>query len=338
VAVAGWSAWFLIRRAGPVRGPRTLLALGALLTLCTVAALVNPFGADLPRVWIYVLFGMHLPGYIMEHARLDPTHLHGIIVLLAGAAYAAALAATWPHFPRVTWLLPLVWLLQACLRIRNSPLFAIAALLALADFLPYLRCAPWLARRTDLYGPQPEGQEPARLGWRPLVLPAAAVGLALLLQVSGARVPVVGAGWARLDPAIWPVDLVPQLRALESPGGTPVYNEFIDGGFLIYHTPGLRVFNDDRCELYGEPWQREQLGIVYGRPEEMETLVRAYPFRHALVRNNQPLQEYLEASRDWEVLGRGRIATLYRYRGEPVHAVARCEPRPSGSGGTDAAP
>ena len=24
------------------------------------------------------------------------------------------------------------------------------------------------------------------------------------------------------------------------------------GGFLIYHTPGFRVFIDDRCELYGD--------------------------------------------------------------------------------------
>ena len=35
------------------------------------------------------------------------------------------------------------------------------------------------------------------------------------------------------------------------------------GGFLIAYTPGLRVFIDDRCELYGD----DRL-IEYGRAHE----------------------------------------------------------------------
>jgi hypothetical protein len=37
----------------------------------------------------------------------------------------------------------------------------------------------------------------------------------------------------------------------EHPDGTPIFNEVLFGGFLIYLTLGLRVFIDDRCELYG---------------------------------------------------------------------------------------
>jgi hypothetical protein len=50
------------------------------------------------------------------------------------------------------------------------------------------------------------------------------------------------------------VELLPDLQAYEKnhPPGTPIFNEMLYGGFLIYYTPHLRIFIDDRCELYGD--------------------------------------------------------------------------------------
>jgi hypothetical protein len=268
MAFSGWALLSFWRKP-PLTRSTTLLLLAILFWLCAVAALINPFGPDLPSTWIYVMFGMDLSSYIVEHARLDPFRLEGCLVLLAGLGYSIALLGTWGKRPRITWLLPLAWLLLSCSRIRHSPLFAIAATLALADLLPWCR---WKLALNPVSLPASSG----RLGWRPLVVPAFVVALALALQAASIPMPVIGAGCGRLDPDVWPTDLEPALRAIQetSPEGTPIYSEFCDGSFLIYHAPGLRVFNDDRCELYGDRWQIEQIRVIYERPELIDELAR----------------------------------------------------------------
>src|SRR5260370_30949264 len=57
-----------------------------------------------------------------------------------------------PAWAGVTWLVPVVWLYLACRRIRQAPLFAVTATVALADMLPATRWARWLARPgSDLF-------------------------------------------------------------------------------------------------------------------------------------------------------------------------------------------
>jgi hypothetical protein len=315
LTVAGWTLCWLLKWPGPIDRPRTFVMLALIVVASALAALVNPFGWELPKIWISVMFGMDLPSYIQEHARLDPSHIDGQVVLLAGGVYAVLLMGTLPRKPRVVWLMPLVWLLLSVSRIRNSPLFAIAALLALADFWPFTVYARRIAATGgDLYQPPPEGQR-RRIGWRPFALPALAVLLALGLQAGGVRVPVIGAGWARLDPNVWPTDLIPAVQELNAavPDGTPIYNEFTDGAFLIYYAPRMRVYNDDRCELYGDRWQVEQMHLAHDRPAAIEELADRYGFRLAFVRNDTRLAAYLDGR--WNVVARGRTATVYR-RGE----------------------
>src|SRR5262249_41172123 len=74
------------------------------------------------------------------------------------------------------------------------------------------------------------------------------------LQIAGAHVPVIGAGWVELDPERWPVGLLDAIHAHEPPPGDPpahIFNEDQFGGFLILNAPRYRVFFDDRFELYG---------------------------------------------------------------------------------------
>jgi len=167
---------------------------------------------------------------------------------------------TGPRRPRAAWLVPLVWFALALSRVRNAPQFAVTALAALADILAHSRLSAWLARPgRDLFfapAPAPEGGTAARrrIGWRPAALPLAVLLSAVALQAAGLRVPVLGRGWARLDPEVWPVELLPDLRRVEGehPEGSRIFNDLGLGGFLIGHTPGLKVFIDDRCELYGD--------------------------------------------------------------------------------------
>src|SRR5262249_45700764 len=140
--------------------------------------------------------------------------------------------------------------------------FGVTAAMALADMLPSTRLAAWLARPgRDLFRFRPPVLAPAREAgsgapWKPMALPAAVVLAAVACQPAGPPVPVLGRGWARPDPMTCPAGLLPDLRWFErrASGDGRVFNDMLYGGFLIYHVPGLKVFIDDRCELYGDAW------------------------------------------------------------------------------------
>jgi hypothetical protein len=235
---------------------------------------------------------LDLPDVIQEHGRLNFAQPEAWMVLLLGAAYVWALWQTrnW----RVTWLLPLLWLYLACDRVRHAPLFAVVAALALAEILPVAQA---LKRRSRFLAPC-----------------AAMILLALLLQTAGLRVPVVGAGWARLDSRLWPVELLPELRRLESQSATgtlKVFNSLRYGGFLMFHTPRLQTFIDDRCELFGDAFLREYAHAERNAPQQIDIWQRQYGFQYALVRSGSPLDAYLATHPQWQLVRRASAA-LYR--------------------------
>jgi hypothetical protein len=147
----------------------------------------------------------------------------------------------------------------------------------------------------------------------PAVVPLALVSSAALLQTAGVKLPVLGRGWAQLDPTLWPVDLLPELRAYErahSPG-TPIFNQMLFGGFLIYHTPGLRVVIDDRCELYGDEYL-----LVFGRAHDpslnqLNQWAQQYGFDQALTVTGSPFDYNLRQDRAWRVVRETPAATLH---------------------------
>ncbi|MHC4178429.1 MAG: hypothetical protein ACYSWU_13030 [Planctomycetota bacterium] len=346
VALLGWSLAWALGKDSPVRRGRDLIALAALLLACGLAVLVNPYGLDLPRAWLKTLT-IPLPELIQEHGpvyRSTPL-LFGTLLLL-GLGYLVALAGVLPKWPRVTWLLPLVWLILAVGRVRNVPLFAITAVIAAAELLPASRWAGWLQGREWLLPKKEKGTgtfcaQPGtdrrlvagRWGRRCLspfrsspaaLLPLLLVVTVALLQIAGVRAPVVGRGWARLDPASWPVDdrgeLLPELERINraSPEGTPIFNDMAFGGFLIYHTPRLRVFIDDRCALYGSEFLQEVDRARREDPAQIDRWQQQYGFRYALVetdvesdRYEMKFDRHLEGSDQWQIIRRTPVATLY---------------------------
>jgi len=76
-------------------------------------------------------------------------------------------------------------------------------------------------------------------------------GIALIAFHGSAQLPSTAQKWVKLDGAHWPIELLPELQAIEKscPRGTPIFNDMLFGGFLMYHTLGFRVFIDDRYEL-----------------------------------------------------------------------------------------
>jgi hypothetical protein len=240
-------------------------------------------------------------------------------VVAFACIYLAALAGVPWTALRVSWLIPLLWLWQTWTSIRHGPLFAITAGLALAEMLPQVRWMRWLERHGSvtcrIRVPAPAPASGWRSAWKPVLVPGLLVFLTAGLQVAGVRCPVVGAGWARPHDELYPTELLPELRAYERerPRGTPIFNDMLFGGFLIYYTPDLRVFLDDRCELYGDDWLQSCADAFKSHPEQIEQWADQYGFDRALVVPNTMMDDYLAHAPGWTVLRRTSTAVLYRH-------------------------
>ncbi len=321
LTVAGWGLVWAIRAQGPIAAKRQLVVLAILVVLCALTIVVNPYGVETPRAGLALAGSKVLPRLIDEHGPLLARSTGPMILPLA-VVYVMILLAVRPLRPRVTWLIPLIWLGLAFSRIRHGPLFAITALIALADLFPRSGWAAWLVRTgSDLYR-QPaidSAARPATLDLRPALIPVGVVLTAGVLQLAGVRVPVLGRGWATLDRRYWPVDLLPELRTYERehPDGTPVFNEMLFGGFLIYYTPSLRVFIDDRCELYGDDGLLAYAEAIEREPAWVDHWARDFGFELALTATGSAFDRYLREARGWNLVRSTEAASLHRRTSYP---------------------
>ena len=326
LAIAGWTAARVIRHDSPITSWREFGMVVLIWLACAGVCVLNPYFHRLPASWVEIYQMKSLPTIIKEHSRLDPSDWTGMTVLGFGAVYCLLLVTVPVRRIRVVWLLPVVWLVLAWMRVRHAPLFAVLALVGIADLFPATRFAAALVRRkSDLFVlREPDADEPlARAAAWPFAVTALVVALSLLVQVAGLAVPVVGRGWARLDPAVWPVEMLPELKAhqYDRPRGTRIFNEYAYGGFLIHHCPGYRVFVDDRCEVFGDEFlvhfvqTRAQLQLgLYDDPAEpfANWQARYGPFDFALVETGGGFDVALGRIPAWEVVRRTKTATFYR--------------------------
>ena len=213
--------------------------------------------------------------------------------------------------------MPLVWFVLALLRVRNAPLFAVTAAIALADMLPYSRVGRWLAAARDAHEPPaPVDLAGVRPSCRSLVVwrrrcfrsaESAAGGRARLGAVrSGLLARRIAAPTRRN-------------QSLRRGWDARIFNDLNFGGFLIYYEPRLRVFVDDRCSLYGAEFLRAYDHARREDPAEIDRWQRQYGFRYALVETGGPFDRYLSSAPAWTPLGRTPAATLYqRHIGVPA--------------------
>ncbi len=310
VAICGWTLAKVVGLPTPIARYRQLLPLGLLALACSLATLVNPYGLDLPRTWWTVMGSTVVHERIIEHNPLLRSPFAWTVVAFA-AVYAAMMVSVPLCSLRVTWLLPLVWFCLAWSRIRNGPLFASVAIVALAELLPAVRWSSALYGWGNRLLPQ-FGNASDILGWRSAVVPAATVVTAGVLLRLG--------HWAQLDPNVWPVQLLPELRTYDSnrPPGTPFFNDMNFGGFLIAHTPNLRVFIDDRCELYGDAGIMAYDQAHRKDPSQVDRWAEQYGFDRALVVRASSIDQYLRESDGWRVVAECQAATLHeRVSGSP---------------------
>jgi hypothetical protein len=315
LAGLGWSVTPFINGPAPLQG-RQYLVYAGLVALCVLAAFVNPYGAALPRVWFALMTSAVLPRLIQEHGPLWTAGNAAWIVGFQAAIYLGCVLSVPVVRWRVTWLLPLVFLVLTWTRVRYGPIFTVSMAVALADAYPDFRWTGWLARKGSvLFRPRPAVGRPGLLALLP---PALLVATSFVLQAAAVCVPVIGAGWVRLDQTELPVGLLPPLREYERchPDGTPLFNDMLFGGFLIYYTPGLRVFIDDRCELYGDDGLLEYAHAYFEDPGQIDRWQEQYHFDAALVRTGSGIDLYLRQHPDrWTPVGQTPAATFFRRTG-----------------------
>jgi hypothetical protein len=272
--------------------------------------MLNPYGWRLPHTWLAIMDSPHLTEIIQEHARLNPFRPEGMTVLVLGAMYVALLASVRPWKLRVSWLLPLVWFVLACSRIRHAPLFGLAAVLAAGEVFPHTTWAQNILRSGGDLFVRPEAL-PAR-SRAGLLVPVVFVAACLLLRANIIPSAWGTNSWTALDEEIWPISLTKHLE--KEPKDGRIFNELNLGGFVIFYAPQLRVFIDDRCELYGDAFLLEYDRAARLAPETIERWRRQYGFESALVLTGSAFDAYLKnPNSHWKMVAQAPAATLYRY-------------------------
>ncbi|MBA4187673.1 MAG: hypothetical protein C0467_06595 [Planctomycetaceae bacterium] len=321
IATTGWVVFWWLGRPSPVQSWRDVGLLTLLVLLCGATALVNPYGTDMLKVWRVIMGEPILRKIIQEHRPFEFGEPESLPVIGFAALYLFVLAGAHWREVRVSWLLPLVWMLQTIERCRHATLFIVVGLVAIAAIWPHTRWATRLAKtRPDFY--QPDEPIVTRPWWAAVWLPVLMVLLSLGLQSSGVRVPVIGAGWAQHSADHWPVEVLDAIQANEPKPGDPhnkVFNGYIDGAFIIYHAPGYKVFVDDRCEVFGGQWLFNFVKMSHPdtpmevRAAAMEKWQADYGrFDFALTRTDTPFEDYFRDAPGWECVKRTNTAAFYR--------------------------
>ena len=328
LVAAAWTMQWLLGMKSPISTGRDAGLLWLCVASCGLALLVTPYGIGSLQAWLSIM-SMSLPDLIIEHAPLHPGSVPGMLVILLGIVYLIVFAAT-PHtWSRPTFWLPMVWFVLTWLRIRHAPLFAIIAGIAMAELLPQSRLAPWLVRHKWLQAVSKTSLSQSESVWRfgavavrmaavLLILTAPLLGMAMWLEHVG-PLPLIGAGWARPTPRVWPDALIGPLTAFadEHPDGTPVFNEPILGGFLIYNFPRLRTFIDGRCELYGEAFLKNFVA-AWREPSNVGRWQQEFGFRAALIEADSPLRRYFDKGDHWRLVAQSPTAVFYRMQDSDV--------------------
>ena len=322
VAGAAWTLAYALILKSPLHDKKALVHLWVIILLCFAAPLVNPYGLKLPATWLDIMGSSAISQLIQEHASVVTLLHYGetssyitiALLLCFGLFYLALLVGIDWKNQKITWYIPLVWFFLSLSRIRHAPLFAMMAVVGIAEMFPYCR---WVCRLGEkglvTFRVKDMAREMNARSVSRYLVPIVITVAALIAFHGSAQLPSTAQKWVKLDSSHWPVEILPALQAIEKsrPPGTPIFNDMLFGGFLMYQTPGFRVFMDDRCELYGDKLMTK---YIKADRSDYEAWEKIYRFDLALLSNNSDYKKYFESNPDWRVIKRSRVAILYQKR------------------------
>jgi hypothetical protein len=240
---------------------RRALILAVVLPASGLACLATPLGTGIFRFLGDSMIRIQAVG-IGEWQRATPKDAYGVIFWIAAIALvglglarrralrAGGHASSWGDWVIIAGALALVPL--AFLAVRNVGLFALCALPAASRLLgPHAALRlPW---RRDAPAAGARGDRPVAN-----LLLLAGMGAAALVFVAwsyrGGSAPASPLGWHPIDARA--------LAALRACDG-PLYNQYDEGGFLIWFAPDKPVFVDNRQDPYPLAHIRAQLDVQW---------------------------------------------------------------------------
>jgi hypothetical protein len=317
--ITGWIFLRVFKKSPPIMNFHQGLQLVFLFAVCSSTILFNPYSFSLPKTWFSIMNSPALPKMIQEHAPLFSFPVGTYLsVLPIEIIYLICLLGTVPGTIRVSWLIPLVWLVLSWMRVRHTPLFAVSAAISIGEMFPYIRWVKWLLERgSNIF----KIQTPTNFGRSKhlykglIIVPILLLTVGLIAQKVNWSIPLLGSNWAKIDSTYWPVDDLPNLIQIQkdNPEEAPIFNEFQFGGFLMYYTPEIRVFIDDRCELYGDDFLRKYFEAENNNSyEKFNSWVKQYGFGYALTERNSGFDKQFSRSIEWSVISKSKASIFYK--------------------------
>jgi len=246
------------RAQGTPEDRRRALALAAVLPLAAAACLATPLGAGVFHFLGDSMVRIRAVG-IGEWQRPLPTDRYGAVFWAAAVGFVALLivrrralragghASSWADWVIVA--APLALLPLAVAAVRNVGLFALLAVPAACRLIgPEVRLRlPW--RKGDAA----RADDDRPIVNLVLVTGAAVAALAFVVWSYGTVSPALG--WRPIDARA--------LAAVRACDG-PLYNQYDEGGYLIWFVPEKPVFVDNRQDPYPLAHIRAQLDVQWG--------------------------------------------------------------------------
>jgi hypothetical protein len=250
VATVAASVWRW-RRRGAAADRRRTLALAAVLALSALATCATPLGFHVFRfIWnstarIYAL-------RISEWCPPWPTETVGVIFWLMAAAFVALLVRRRHQLARASWQ---AWALVAMTLVLAGPAFR-----SLRNFAPFALVAAPAA--THLLGASFRIRQPFRRAAASPDHPA--VNAALFGGLAAAMLVLVGAAYATQFPWLGWRPLPREAVAAVESCRAPLFNDYGDGGYLIWFTPARPVFVDSRQDPYPLAFMLDEMAVEHG--------------------------------------------------------------------------
>jgi len=266
----------------------TAKAWAPFLALTVLAGLMTPNGVD------GLLFPLHLSGMTYTLSIIGEWRppvislLQPIVLWLAFVLFGALYLGLRLPAARIAMFLGLVYLALTAVRYAELP-GLLAPLLLMPSVGPQLRAAI-----------RPERK--ARLSLRSIKVIS---GLSSVLLLSS--VVFLARGVSRgQDPAL-PRDAI---RAAVAAGASgPVFNSYGFGGYLIFS--GIAPFIDGRADLYGDDFIRRYMEAYSGNAEVMDTLIRDFKIRWAVLEPSSPAAQLIRELPGWRPVHEDSFAVAF---------------------------
>jgi hypothetical protein len=265
------------------------------------------------RTWTRIVGSTVLSQVVVEHMPTDWGTPLGLTLIGVLSLYLLLLVGCLPGRIRASWLVPLIWFALTAKGVRHGPLFCVITLVIIAELWPNSRWYRYFRQTGDLLAIEPTwGCSRMRVSW---YIPAfLLVVLAGSLQFGRIAIPLVGSGWAKLDPQQIPYPLAETLRAKIAEHGPRVVNDANLGGFIVFFARDANIYMDDRFELYGDAWTQAYADSAFETPQDIAVWAEKYRASVAVVARGKKVAKFdawLESAPGWRLVQACETGAIY---------------------------